>query len=371
MENAGMKKRQVNFELLRILCMYMIVVGHCLFHGRVTAKLGYGTTNYLASFLIQAFSVVHVNCFVMIGGYFSVGREFKTMRLARFWKQVAFYSVAICLLYGCFAKISGQDIVHALLPISSNTYWFASVYMGLMLLAPFVGRLAAGLTKRQYQYLLALLTVFFSVNHMIFRVNTYGSYSGRELSWFVFLALLAGYIRLHTGQERKYFRYGLIGYVLASLSVLASVYLSVELHLEDTGYFLNYNSPLALLATVSLFVCVRNMPWRESRLDGLILKIAGAAFGVYLIHDNYLIRYLVWDTFRASKVARTHWAVVYAAGIAIVVYAVCTCLEWLRQWLFAVFGKWYARTLLYKKEQELCGKIDGVFTKDIESEQGR
>ena len=33
-----MKKRQMNFELLRILCMYMIVVGHSLFHGREPAK---------------------------------------------------------------------------------------------------------------------------------------------------------------------------------------------------------------------------------------------------------------------------------------------------------------------------------------------
>ena len=66
-----MKKREVKFELLRILCMYMIVIGHCLFHGRVTAKLGYGTVNYFLSYFIQSFSVVHVNCFVMIGGYLS------------------------------------------------------------------------------------------------------------------------------------------------------------------------------------------------------------------------------------------------------------------------------------------------------------
>ena len=65
-----MKKREVKFELLRILCMYMIVIGHCLFHGRVTAKLGYGTVNYFLDYLVQAFSVVHVNTFVMIGGYF-------------------------------------------------------------------------------------------------------------------------------------------------------------------------------------------------------------------------------------------------------------------------------------------------------------
>ena len=353
-----MKKRQVNFELLRILCMYMIVIGHCLFHGRVTAKLGYGTVNYFLSYLIQSFSVVHVNCFVMLAGYFAIDKEFQAQRILRFWRQVAFYSVVICLLCGISIGVTGADVIKAVFPVSSNTYWFASVYMGLMLLMPFVGMLAVRLKKKQYQYLLALLTIFLSVNHMIFRVNTYGSYSGRELSWFLFLALLAGYVKLHTRADRRYFWYGLFGYVSASLMVLASVYLSVKLHQEDIGYFLNYNSPLALAATCSLFLCVKNISWKESRLDGVIRKVAGAAFGVYLIHDNYLIRYLVWDAFRASKVARTHWAVIYAALAAVIVYVVCTCLELLRQWVFQKAGSWYARTALYRSEQKFCVRLN-------------
>lgn len=358
-----MKKRQVNFELLRILCMYMIVIGHCLFHGRVTAKLGYGTTNYFLSYLIQSFSVVHVNCFVMIAGYFSIDREFKAQRLTKFWKQVSFYAVSICLLYGICAGVTGTDIWKAVLPISTDSYWFASVYMGLVLLLPFAGMMAVRLTKVQYRYLLILLAVFFSVNHMIFRVNTYGIYSGRELPWFLFLALLAGYVKLHMKPERKHFIYGFLGYAAGSLAVLASVYWSVETHQEDIGYFLNYNSPLALLATVSLFICVRNMPWKETRLDGFIRRVASAAFGVYLIHDNYLIRYLVWDTFRASKVALTHWAVLYAAAVAVLVYAACTCIELIRQKVFAAVGKWYEGTLLYKKEQNLCGLLNSIFDK--------
>lgn len=134
MEQEIRKKRQVNFELLRILCMYMIVIGHCLFHGRVTAKLGYGTVNYFLSYLIQSFSVVHVNCFVMIGGYFAIDRAFKAERAVKLWKQVAFYSVGIFLLCAIFGSIAPVDVVKAVLPISSKTYWFASVYMGLMLL---------------------------------------------------------------------------------------------------------------------------------------------------------------------------------------------------------------------------------------------
>lgn len=342
--------------------MYMIVVGHCLFHGRVTAKLGYGTTNYFLSYLIQSFSVVHVNCFVMLAGYFSIDREFRAGRLLRFWRQVAFYAVTICLICAVCMEVTGRDILMAVLPISARNYWFASVYMGMALLMPFAGMLVSRLSRKQYQYLLILLTLFYSVNHMIFRTDTYGTYSGRELSWFLFLALLAGYVKLHTRQERKYFRYGLAGYLAASLAVLASVYLSAELHLEDTGYFLNYNSPLALAATYSLFFSVKNMPWKESRLDGLILKTAGAAFGVYLIHDHYLIRYLVWDTFRASKVARTHWAVIYAVAVGVIVYAGCTCLELLRQSLFRIVSRQYEKTGLYRKEQKILDDIDHMFS---------
>jgi hypothetical protein len=266
----------------------------------------------------------------------------------------------ICIAVGLTSGIAGSDVVHALFPISSNTYWFASVYMGLSLLMPFAGKLAVSITKKQYQYLLIVLAVVLSINHMIFRVNTYGTYAGRELPWFIFLALLAGYIKLHTEPNQKYFKYGLIVYIFSSLAVLGSVYLSVELHLEETGYFLNYNSPLALLSTTALFLCVKNMPWKESRMDDRIRKIASAAFGVYLLHDNYLIRYPVWDAFHASKVAKTHWAVIYAVVVAIIVYLVCTCLELLRQKLFEMIGKRYAKTSLYKKEQYLCERLDRI-----------
>ena len=114
-----MKKREVKFELLRILCMYMIVIGHCLFHGRVTAKLGYGTINYFLDYLVQAFSVVHVNTFVIIGGYFAIDKVFQASRLGKLWKQVAFYSILICLLNAVTIGVTRTDAVsytHLTLP---------------------------------------------------------------------------------------------------------------------------------------------------------------------------------------------------------------------------------------------------------------
>ena len=75
------------------------------------------------------------------------------------------------------------------------------------------------------------------------------------------------------------------------------------------------------------------------------------------IRPEELIRYLVWDTFRVSKVAKTHWAMIYAVAVAVIVYLACTLLELLRQQLVKWFAPIWEKTLLYRKEQNLYLKI--------------
>lgn len=87
------------------------------------------------------------------------------------------------------------------------------------------------------------------------------------------------------------------------------------------------------------------------------MKVAGAAFGVYLIHDNYLIRYLVWEHVPGQQGAETHWAMIYAVVVAAIVYLTCTLLELLRQQLVKWFAPIWEKTLLYRKEQNLYLKI--------------
>lgn len=122
-------------------------------------KAGIRDDELFSVYLIQSFSVVHSNSFVMLAGYFGIDQDFRSERLLRFWRQVFFYSVLICLVYGIFAGVAGTDVIKAVFPISSNNYWFVSVYMGLSLLMPFAGMLAARLTKAQYRYLLVLLAL--------------------------------------------------------------------------------------------------------------------------------------------------------------------------------------------------------------------
>ncbi len=67
--------RQSNFELMRIVSMFMIVLWHMLCQGGVLDA----TTGIINIFLtfIKAVLVVHVNSFIIVTGYFQCKNKFK------------------------------------------------------------------------------------------------------------------------------------------------------------------------------------------------------------------------------------------------------------------------------------------------------
>ena len=83
-------KRQANFELLRIVAMFMIISLHYLVKGWVATPFPFAVKeNPVAVFawLVEAFCIVAVNCYVLISGYFLVESAWKPER------------VRSCLLY--------------------------------------------------------------------------------------------------------------------------------------------------------------------------------------------------------------------------------------------------------------------------------
>ena len=89
-------KRQSNFELLRIVAMFMIIALHYLVKGNVAAPWSESRTlvNYTA-WLVEAFCIVAVNCYVLLSGYFLVESEWKPGRALSLLFQVLFYSLAV------------------------------------------------------------------------------------------------------------------------------------------------------------------------------------------------------------------------------------------------------------------------------------
>ena len=68
------KERQSNYELMRIISMLFIVIYHIIFHGKLLDNTS--GSIHLILLLILCISLVHVNSFILVSGYFQYDKKF-------------------------------------------------------------------------------------------------------------------------------------------------------------------------------------------------------------------------------------------------------------------------------------------------------
>lgn len=336
-------RRESNFEVLRTIAMFFIVVYHCLTHG---VGVGYGfnsdnpihLSNVMFSDLMLVFSSIAVNLYVMISGYFLVDLDFKPSRIVRTWSYACFYSFLITLLFMALAIVPFNiiSVGKSLFPISSDAYWFVTQFVGLLILSPFLAMLARQLTYRQY---LALLIggafICLSIIPDFPLGKRYYVAHGNSVWSFAYLFLIAGFIKHHL-KKVPMGRLSVIVGLLTLLILLCEVIGGYN-HGSISLYWLNYNG-LALLLSVAVFVLVRQLQIPEKGLWRVLIKAAPYSFGVYLIHDHLLVREWLWNTLSLPSYCDTLVYPIMVIGFCLVIFVVCATIETIRKKLFAVLG---------------------------------
>ena len=97
-----MKKRIVSIELLRMLAMMMVVMLHYLDKGNVLPALTdeMGLNGYVA-WGLESLSIVAVNVYMLISGYFLVESGFKPGRLVELLCHfILFWCLLFCWQWG-------------------------------------------------------------------------------------------------------------------------------------------------------------------------------------------------------------------------------------------------------------------------------
>lgn len=136
-------ERKSNIELCRIASIILVVLVHSNFEW--TGIPGKGGNESIIRFLVQAFSIVGVNVFVIITGWFST--SLKTKSIFNLIYICLFYSV-IKLIWG---KIDGTLELKDIFFIS-NSNWFVVSYLGLLLLTPLLNNIT-NFNKKIFVYL--------------------------------------------------------------------------------------------------------------------------------------------------------------------------------------------------------------------------
>lgn len=77
-------KKNINIELLRVVAMLMIIIGHLIGHTTLLSLLPHSSLNYYIISLTQVVSYPATNLYVLISGYLLCEKVFKIQRLVLF-----------------------------------------------------------------------------------------------------------------------------------------------------------------------------------------------------------------------------------------------------------------------------------------------
>lgn len=288
----GYRERQSNFELLRLVAMFLVLTLH-----------GYGVALGLplkedfqispltasARTIIESFSIVCVNVFVLISGWFGIKPSIKGF--ASFIFQCLFFSVCVTVvapLLGIGDALSLSDI-GGMFFLGKYYYWFVRCYLCLYILAPVLNAFIQSAGKKTYIIVLAGL----------FAIQTVYGWTGSMIDFdrgysvlsFVGLYLLARYVKLHGGALFSLNKWAdLAIYIGLSLILAVAYYTAVMLDLgEVSSHLFVYINPLVIASALFLLLFFSKIDFRSKAVN----YIARSAFAVYLLHLNVK----VWDSF--------------------------------------------------------------------------
>lgn len=359
------KVRKSNFEMLRIISMLMIILHHYSYHGG-SFNLPAGPAKYVSQLLFIGGSL-GVTLFMLISSYFLIDTKFSIKRILRIWFEIFLYCAGISVI--CyFAKVQSftyKTWLQVLLPITFNATWFGIAYIFICFVSPFLNRLMNSLSKKSYFGLLCVLLVFFVVIPTVtFPMPQRVCFN--VVSWFVCMYLLAGYIKRFSFKILDNKLVAITVFVISVLCIWGSEVWFTKLGQNSqffagsVTFFTNHDSVFMVSAALSLFMFFKNIDLGSNKI---INTVARTAFGVYLIHDNIIMRMTMWRKwFNTTSVTTAGKLIIHSLMVALVIYLVCSIIDWVRivcieQPLFSVkkFDKYFKK---FDSYFDLSGEID-------------
>lgn len=359
-----MEMRKSNFELMRIVSMFMIILWHIFLYAFDYASININVRYFFD--LFKAIMVVHVNSFIILTGYFQCKSTFKMPKLLKLIDEVWFYKIIIFLIFIAIGLSTANpiNVVRTFFPFDLDSYWFIRVYLLLYIISPYLNIIINNLNRRQYRISLVVMFLMFSIlsaitKQEIFTVVTVNN--GFSIVSFVFLYFIGAYFRNYPIEDmyigKKYSKKLLqlcfiIGFFLLalfnfSLHVVSSQLLSAG---QLCNYFANiifysfdkYDNPLVVLGTICYFRIFYFMDIKSTFVN----KISSAAFGIYLIHENTLMRDTLYKIFRFPKYVFSSRIFIHILSVAIIIFVVCCVIDLIRQKLFKIvynfkISKWW------------------------------
>ena len=304
-----MKNRLSNFDLLKIICMLLIILGHVITYPNLISN----TSGYISNILEVTFFAlcVHVNIFILITGYFQVDKEFRWKKVFSLLFKVVFYNIFISLILYLFSPfdISLKELLIELIPFNLDSYWFIGSYILLYLLSPYLNIIInKSSSKELKRYILILLLIFSLIPCL--SLNLFFKNNGYTLYQFILMYSIGAYIKkeniVDKIKEIKFKRLKLIAVFLISLLINYSIFKIISwLKIENNNFLFNtlyeiinkhkfdYSNIFLIIQSISLFLLFSTFNIKNKAFSFL----SSSTLAVYIIHENPFMRKYIYDLF--------------------------------------------------------------------------
>lgn len=350
------KIRESNYELLRIISMFFIVFGHIINHSNLL-NMTTGTTNFILR-VIFFFLIIHVNCFMLITGYYQSKSNFRIKKLVKLILEIAFYNLVInsILRLTGLVNYSNVEFLTKILFYNFQSYWFIQCYIIIYLISPFLNKLIDNLDRRQFKQLILILIGCFSL-FPFFTGNLFYQLDGYTVSQYIILYFIGAYIRKFQLNKNLFKKKNVYQkrMIYFSIVIVCWIFNISLFYLQDFmngldsntlkriasviyNFKTNYSNPIVIIQSIALFLYFGTFSFKNKWIN----KISSLTLGIYFIHESTYMRANLYKWIEVDT-----GSMIYGRSIllkvffwAIMIFVVCAIIEWLRQLLFKVISKW-------------------------------
>ena len=283
-----MNKRDNNFDLLRILASIGVIFIHANFY---YFQNNYSSPSlsmeYLVESTINIVTRYSVPVFVMLSGGYNLnntenGNQYEFYKKTT-WK-IGVPAACAALFFLAFEEVKaivlGLSIITPIIGFISGFYalWYLLVLAGLYVLTPWIVKLKAVITKKEYCYIAVLLMVWGFGSQIVsdyklpYTIGTVGAFLG----YYLIGDVLLNYYSEHKPAPVYWF----ISILMFGLTWIAR-YIGIDFYMYVT--YRNFFSPTIIIASICIL-----LGFKEIKVSANLTSVSRLTFYVYIIHTFIL-----------------------------------------------------------------------------------
>ena len=286
--------RNYGIDLLRIIAMLYVVMGHSLGQGGLLFACDSHSVPGLICWFIYTLTDSCINIFAMISGYVGYKDGSTKLHLGRvvdIWLQTVFYgtlTVLGCSLFIETYTASTADIISVIMPVSHNTYWYTKAYVGMFVFCPFINAGVKHINDNLLKASLVIMFILYSVM-AIFTEDIFWLHKGYTPLWLLLMYAAGAGIKKTKLIDNLNPEY--IALISMTCIILPMIWAYQGISISAIGgnkelnwdFLYDYISPFLVILAIMHIAVFRRIQIAHC-IQRLIIFITPSVYAVYLIN---------------------------------------------------------------------------------------